>query len=46
MAARRLSIVRLLWPHARLLADRRRRDAGPKRATELLEPWPLQVIFD
>ena len=45
MAARRLSIVRLLRPHARLLAIA----AGAmlvQGATELLEPWPLKVIFD
>ena len=45
MAARRLSITSLLRPHARLLAI-----AGAamlvQGVTELLEPWPLKVIFD
>jgi ATP-binding cassette subfamily B protein len=42
---RRLSIVSLLRPHARLLAIA----AGAmliQGVTELLEPWPLKVIFD
>jgi subfamily B ATP-binding cassette protein MsbA len=45
MAARRLSIARLLHPHWRLLAIA----FGAmliEGAAELLEPWPLKVIFD
>ncbi|MFA5909213.1 MAG: ABC transporter ATP-binding protein [Vicinamibacterales bacterium] len=45
MEARRLSIAGLLRPHARLLAVA----AGAMLVqgfTELLEPWPLKVIFD
>jgi subfamily B ATP-binding cassette protein MsbA len=45
MAAARLSITGLLWPQWRLLAV-----AGlamlVQGLTELLEPWPLKVIFD
>lgn len=45
MAARRLSVADLLWPHWRPLSIA----AGAmlvQGAAELLEPWPLKVIFD
>ena len=45
MAARRLSLITLLWPHRRPLAIAAAAMVVESVA-ELLEPWPLKVIFD
>ncbi len=45
MAARRLSITRLLWPYWRLMAVAFAAMLVQGLA-DVLEPWPLKIIFD
>jgi subfamily B ATP-binding cassette protein MsbA len=45
MAARRLSIAALLWPHRHALSIAAAAMIVQALA-ELLEPWPLKVVFD